>query len=155
MRRRAAVAAAAVACLLAGGCSGDDDAAGDAPAATRSESRTDAPAEAPRRQAERPRSERLTRARCPSSLANCRTASGEIVYVERVDPDGDGDAHFVLLSREGITGPGLSVIDVKRSLRPHPLPGPGDRISAAGPVYRGSYGQRQIEAVELHVAGAG
>jgi hypothetical protein len=75
--------------------------------------------------------------------------------VESVDPDGDGDAHFVLLSHEGITGPGLSVIDVKRSLRPHPLPGPGDRISAAGPVYRGSYGQRQIEAVELHVAGAG
>jgi hypothetical protein len=27
-----------------------------------------------------------------------------------------------------------------------------DRLSAAGPVYRGSYGQRQIEAVELHVA---
>jgi hypothetical protein len=74
------------------------------------------------------------------------------MYVERVDPDGDGDAHFVLLSREGITAPGVSVIDVKRSLRPRPLPGPGDRLSAAGPVYRGSHGQRQIEAIELHVA---
>ena len=51
-----------------------------------------------------------------------------------------------------ITAPGISVIDVKRSLRPSPLPGPGDLLSAAGPVYRGSYGQRQIEAVELNVA---
>jgi hypothetical protein len=90
-------------------------------------------------------------ARCPPDLTGCRSASGRIVYVEAVDPDGDGDAHFVLLSGEGVTGPGVSVIDVKRSLRPHPLPGIGDRLSAAGPVYEGSYGQRQIEAIELHV----
>jgi hypothetical protein len=89
---------------------------------------------------------------CPTDLLNCETASGRIIYVERVDADGDGDAHFVLQSRESITAPGLSVIDVKQSLRPTPLPGPGDRLSAAGPVYRGRYGQRQIEAVELHVA---
>jgi hypothetical protein len=94
----------------------------------------------------------LKAAHCPPDLTNCRTASGRIVYVERVDPDGDGDAHFVLSSREAITLPGVSVIDVKKSLRPHPLPGPGDRISAAGPVYHGSYGQKQIEAIELHVA---
>ena len=96
----------------------------------------------------------LEKATCPPADTGCRTASGRIVYVERVDPDGDGDAHFVLASRESITGPGISVIDVERSLRPSPLPGPGDRLSAAGPVYRGSYGQRQIEAVELHVARA-
>ena len=44
----------------------------------------------------------------PAELSNCRSASGRIIYVERVDPDGDGDAHFVLVSREAITGPGLS-----------------------------------------------
>jgi hypothetical protein len=97
---------------------------------------------------------RLKPARCPAGLSNCATADGEILYVERVDPDGDGDAHFVLTSNESITLPGLSVIDVKKSLRPRPLPGVGDRISAAGPVYRGSYGQKQIEAIELHVARA-
>ena len=85
-------------------------------------------------------------------LGQLQTASGHIIYVERVDPDGDGDAHFVLTSRQSITLPGLSVIDVEKSLRPHPLPVPGDRVSAAGPVYRGSYGQRQIQAIELHVA---
>jgi hypothetical protein len=88
---------------------------------------------------------------CPPALENCESATGRIVYVERVDPDGDGDAHFVLASRQSVTGPGISVIDVKRSLRPSPLPGVGDRLSAAGPVYRGSYGQRQIEAVEVAV----
>jgi hypothetical protein len=91
---------------------------------------------------------------CPPHLSNCKAASGRVVYVERVDPDGDGDAHFVLLSREAITLPGLSVIDVEKTRRPSPLPEPGDRMSAAGPVYRGSYGQRQIEAIELHVARA-
>jgi hypothetical protein len=102
--------------------------------------------------APRPRPAPLARAHCPANLTNCRTARGKIIYVERVDPDGDGDAHFVLLSRQSITLPGISVIDVEKSLRPHPLPGPGDRISAAGPVYPGSYGQHQIQALELHVA---
>lgn len=91
-------------------------------------------------------------AHCPSDLAGCRTATGRILYVERVDPDGDGDAHFVLASREGITARGISVIDVRRDLRPHPLPGPGSRLSAAGLVQTGSYGQRQIEAVRVRVA---
>jgi hypothetical protein len=91
-------------------------------------------------------------ATCPPGAGSCRSASGVVLYVERVDPDGDGDAHFVLASRQSITAPGISVIDVKRSLRPSPLPGRGDRLSAAGPVYRGSYGQRQIEAIELNVA---
>jgi len=91
-------------------------------------------------------------AHCPAGLTGCRTAAGRIIYVERVDPDGDGDAHFVLASREGITAPGISVIDVRRDLRPHPLPGPGDRLSGAGLVQVGSYGQRQIEAVRVRVA---
>jgi hypothetical protein len=73
--------------------------------------------------------------------------SGRIIYVERVDPDGDGDAHFVLASEEAVTLPQVSVVDVSRALRPHPLPGVGDYLSAAGPVRTGSYGQRQVEAV--------
>jgi hypothetical protein len=75
-----------------------------------------------------------------------------VIFVEAVDPDGDGDAHLVLASGQGVTAPGITVIDVPRALRPRPLPGPGDRVSAAGPVFTGSYGQRQIEAVEVAVA---
>ncbi len=43
------------------------------------------------------------------------------------------------------------MIDVRRDLRPRPLPGIGDELSAAGPVYPGAYGQRQIEAIKLRV----
>ena len=133
--------AAGAAILLLSGCSGDDRSDAEPP-------RTDPPI------AQQPPARKpvLKASHCPADLRNCATASGRIIYVERVDPDGDGDAHFVLASRDSITLPGMSVIDVRLSLRPHPLPGPGDRISAAGPVYRGSYGQRQIEAIELHVA---
>jgi hypothetical protein len=86
---------------------------------------------------------------CDPGAANCATASGTVLYVERVDPDGDGDAHFVLLSDDSITAPGISVIDVAPELRPNPLPGPGDLVAAAGPVYNGSYGQRQIQATKV------
>ena len=92
---------------------------------------------------------------CPESASNCVSATGTILFVERLDPDGDGDAHFVLASGAGITAPGISVIDVRADLRPQPLPGTGDRLSAAGPVYRGSYGQRQIQADVVNVARGG
>jgi len=97
--------------------------------------------------------ERVEASHCQPALPSCRTTEGRIVYVERVDPDGDGDAHFVVIDSQGITLPGLTAIDVRKGLRPHPLPGPGDLISAAGPVQTGSYGQSQIHALELHVAG--
>ncbi len=89
---------------------------------------------------------------CPAGHPACRATEGRIVYVERVDPDGDGDAHFVIVDPQGITLPGLTAIDVRKGLRPHPLPGPGDLVSAAGPVQTGSYGQDQIHAIEFHVA---
>jgi hypothetical protein len=143
------LAALAAALLLAGCSSGSEPAPAPTPQAsggTPQASDQDAQPRKPVRSA----AGSLPRAHCPPALSNCREASGRIIYVERVDPDGDGDAHFVLLSSRSVTAPGLTVVDVKRSLRPSPLPGPGDRLSAAGPVYRGSHGQRQIEAIELH-----
>jgi hypothetical protein len=130
--------------VLAAGC-GDDE---DAPA----QAQPQREGQVEEREDPRPSEElSIEPASCPPELAGCRTASGRIVYVERVDPDGDGDAHFVLASRQSITFPGISVIDVPKDLRPHPLPGRGDELSAAGQVFRGSYGQRQIHAVDLRV----
>jgi hypothetical protein len=103
--------------------------------------------------AEEPVAKTVTPSHCPAGLPSCRTTEGRIVYVERVDPDGDGDAHFVISDPQGITVRGLTAIDVRKGLRPRPLPGIGDLISAAGPVQTGSYGQSQIHAIELHVAG--
>jgi hypothetical protein len=72
-----------------------------------------------------------------------------VLHVEAVDPDGDGDAHYVLAGGR-VTAPGLTVIDVERELRPRRLPRAGELVSAAGPVFDGSHGQRQIQATELH-----
>jgi hypothetical protein len=95
----------------------------------------------------------LPTAHCPPGLAGCRTTKGRIIYLERVDPDGDGDAHFVVRDPQGITLRGMTAIDVRKGLRPHPLPDLREWISAAGPVQAGSYGQSQIHAIELNVAG--
>jgi hypothetical protein len=128
----------ALAAALACGC-GDDP---ERPAAPRAQAPPPPPAPGPK----------LRPARCPAEVAGCRVATGRVIYVERVDPDGDGDAHFVLASRASITAPGISAVDVRIGLRPRPLPEPGDRLSAAGPVQVGSYGQRQIHALRLRVA---
>jgi hypothetical protein len=75
---------------------------------------------------------------------------GPAVYVERVDPDGDGDLHVVVLDGN-ITLPGLTSVDVARDLRPRRDPRVGDQISAAGTIETGSYGQKQIHALVFRV----
>lgn len=137
--------ACAVALALATGCG----AGGGADTTSSSKART-GPANPERQGADTPEVEASS---CPAGLPSCRTAEGRIVYVERVDPDGDGDAHFVIADPQGISLPGLTAIDVRKDLRPRPLPGVGVPISAAGPVQTGSFGQSQIHAIELHVAG--
>ena len=147
-RSRGGVAALAGAVVLAflpgcGDSSGTTDPGTQPPIIERSSS--------PER--EKSAADKVASSHCPAGLPSCRAAEGRITYVERVDPDGDGDAHFVIFDRQGITLPGLTAIDVRKGLRPHPLPEVGDLISAAGPVQTGSYGQSQIHALELHVAG--
>lgn len=131
---------ALAACAVVAGCGGDD------PEPRASPAQPDTRAET----GERPARSELRRARCPDDAPpGCRSATGRVMYVEAVDPDGDGDAHYVLAGG-AITAPGVSVIDVPKRLRPRRLPKTGERVSAAGPVYRGSYGQRQIEALVVH-----
>jgi hypothetical protein len=150
-----AIASMSVVALLAmaSGCGGGESDSGTAEGPGASHRATDqgrpaAPSDNPK-----PATATVDSSHCPPGLPSCRTAEGRIVYVERVDPDGDGDAHFVIVDAQGVTLPGLTAIDVRRGLRPDPLPGPGDLVSAAGPVQTGSYGQSQIHALELHVAG--
>jgi hypothetical protein len=111
-----------------------------------------APRAAPKREPA-PAPDPLVLSHCPAGHPACRTTRGRIVYGEHTDPDGDGDAHFVIVDPQGISLPGITAVDVRRGLRPDPLPGIGELISAAGPVQTGSYGQSQIHALELHVAG--
>lgn len=132
--------------LLAGGDEGDSERAGQG--AVR-EARNTPPEEEPGPAEPKPS---LPPMECPPELTNCEVATGRVIYVEAVDPDGDGDAHFVTLSNQSITSIGITVFDVNRDLRPDPLPKRGDLIGGFGPVYQGSYGQSQIEVIEFHVA---
>ncbi len=100
------------------------------------------------------RAPRLPMARCPEGAEEpCREVRGRIVFVERVDPDGDGDLH-VIVADGSITAPGLTSVDVRPGLRPERDPRVGDVATAAGPVQRGSIGQDQIHALEFAVARA-
>jgi hypothetical protein len=92
----------------------------------------------------------VRRSRCPADVSGCRAVRGTVLYVESVDPDGDGDLH-VVLDGGSITLPGMTAIDIAPDLRPRRDPHIGDRVSAAGPVQTGSYGQDQIHALELRV----
>lgn len=130
-------------CVAAAGCGGVDP--------TDSKTAEEAKPRVVEEEANPGAAEAVHRSRCPADLPSCRSTEGRIVFVERIDPDGDGDAHFVIRDPQGISLPGLTAIDVRVGLRPHPLPEPGDLISAAGPVQTGSYGQDQIHALELHV----
>jgi hypothetical protein len=92
----------------------------------------------------------VRRSHCGADVPGCRSVRGTVLYVEHVDPDGDGDLH-VVVAAGSITLPGMTSIDVAVDLRPKRDPGIGDRVSAAGPVQPGSYGQSQIHALEFHV----
>ncbi|HEX3238565.1 MAG TPA: hypothetical protein VHR18_00330 [Solirubrobacterales bacterium] len=111
------------------------------------------PDRGPDKERPRPRPQTVAPSHCSADVPECAVTEGEIFYIEAVDPDGDGDAHFVIFDSQSITLPGVTAIDVEKGLRPHPLPKPGTLVSAAGPVQTGSYGQSQIHALELHVAG--
>ena len=138
---------AAVLCVVAiAGCEANRREVDSTAAGTRAEP-------APGRERKRPRPQTVAASHCPVDVADCATTEGEIFYIEAVDPDGDGDAHFVIFDPQSITLPGFTAIDIEKSLRPRPLPRPGTLVSAAGPVQTGSYGQSQIHALELHVAG--
>jgi hypothetical protein len=89
----------------------------------------------------------LKRPRCRDEVPKCRSTSGRIVFVERVDPDGDGDLHVVVSDRRGVTLRGLTAIDVSKDLRPRRDPRIGEQAAAMGPVQTGSYGQSQIHAL--------
>ncbi|HET9737233.1 MAG TPA: hypothetical protein VFP78_03860 [Solirubrobacteraceae bacterium] len=93
----------------------------------------------------------VRRSHCPAEVTGCRAVRGTVIFVEPVDPDGDGDLH-VVLTAGSVTGPGITAVDVAPERRPRRDPRVGDRASAAGPVQTGSYGQSQIHALEFRVS---
>jgi hypothetical protein len=133
------LAAGAAVLVALAGCGG----AAEAPRSSATPAPEATAAPAPARRASKP----LARPRCRGEIPECASTSGRIVYVERVDPDGDGDLHVVVADRRGVTLRGLTAIDVSKDLRPRRDPRIGERAAAMGPVQTGSYGQDQIHAL--------
>ena len=142
----ALVALVAPAALVLAGCG--ESRPPTPPAATTS---TSPPTATPTPSATRAPRPRVRRARCPAGTPGCAAVRGRVVYVERVDPDGDGDLHVVVLAGH-VTAPGATAIDIAADLRPPRDPRIGDLVSAAGPVQRGHLRQAQIHALVFHVA---
>lgn len=148
-RPRPLLVAAALAAALVAGCGSAGSAPGGAAATDAAGSRAGA-GPGPTAGAARPGARRRAAPRCAPGAANCAAASGRIIALESVDPDGDGDLHLVLAGRS-ITLPGITVLDVSRDLRPRRDPRVGDWAAGVGPVYRGSHDQRQIQVERLVV----
>jgi hypothetical protein len=109
------------------------------PAATATPTPTPTPTPRPHR--------RVPRLHCPAAgVLRCAAVRGPVVYVERVDPDGDGDLHVVVIGGD-VTAPGFTAIDVRVGLRPRHDPRVGDVVSAYGPVQPGHLRQSQIHAL--------
>jgi hypothetical protein len=86
-------------------------------------------------------------ATCPTATTSplgCRGVRGRVLSIQSYDPDGDGDLHVVAVGGD-VTLPGITVFDVRPSLRPRRDPVKGEYVTGAGPVFRGSLGQRQIQ----------
>jgi len=132
-----------LALLLLAGCGGSQPDPPPHPA--------DLPPTPRERAREREAARRPPAPRCPAAAGNCTAAQGRVLALESVDPDGDGDLHLILASPQGVTLPGITVLDVNRRLRPRRDPRVGDWAAGAGPVYRGSYGQRQIQVERVAV----
>lgn len=132
------LAAALAGAVLLASCGDDRQTSTPAPRPAAVVTATPAPAHtpAPRRPLRRPR--------CRHGVADCASTSGTIVYVERVDPDGDGDLHVALLSRQSLTYPGISVVKFERRVRPAHVPAIGSWMTAVGERYTGTHDDRNL-----------
>lgn len=83
-------------------------------------------------------------AREANAATACARVRGRVVGVERVDPDGDGDRHLVVVARLD-----ARLIKLPADFRVGRLPRLGSEVSATGPVVRGSSGRPAIRAERL------
>jgi hypothetical protein len=71
----------------------------------------------------------------------CVHVTGRVVWIQRHDPDGDGDRHFVVMSRLH-----ARIVKIGREMR-IPLPHLGSRIDAVGYLSEGASGREEVDAI--------
>lgn len=143
MARRTTPVVAVLAAVALAGCGGTGSSTGaGSPAAT-----TGATPPADPAAATTPAPPASWTATCPTetkSPMGCRGVRGRVLAIQSYDPDGDGDLHVVAVGGD-VTAPGITIFDVRASLRPKKDPVKGEFVTGAGPVFRGSLRQRQIQ----------
>ena len=72
----------------------------------------------------------------------CGRAQGRVVYRQSDDPDGDGDAHLLVVAGRRLV---IVKLDPPAERRPA-LPGIGDRVDVVGTVDHGRMGLTELDA---------
>lgn len=84
----------------------------------------------------------------PRDRTTCARVAGRVVWIQKHDPDGDGDRHLIVISRLR-----PHIVKVPLDLPLHRLPRLGSRISATGWIVTGASGHYELDPVLLHAAG--
>jgi hypothetical protein len=82
----------------------------------------------------------------------CRPVDGRIVYIQRVDSDGDGDLHLLLISRQSVSAPGFTMLKINARLREGMDPGIGRWVSAVGMEFDAEHGERSVDVIRWALA---
>jgi hypothetical protein len=78
----------------------------------------------------------------------CAHVTGRVVWIQRHDPDGDGDRHFVVVARLH-----PRIVKIAATLAVPHLPRYGTQIDAVGYLYLGASGKMEISAVRFEPGG--
>jgi hypothetical protein len=76
--------------------------------------------------------------------ARCSRVVGRVIWLQRHDPDGDGDRHWLVLSRFHVR-----IVKLKKEVAVTKLPGVGDQLEATGVTGEGASGHTEINAQVL------
>jgi hypothetical protein len=72
----------------------------------------------------------------------CVQLAGRVVWMQKHDPDGDGDRHLVVVSRLR-----PHIVKLDRAFPVHHLPGLGARVAVTGWIEVGAHGREEIRAL--------
>lgn len=74
----------------------------------------------------------------------CARVSGRVIWVQKEDPDGDGDRHVILMARLH-----PRIVKFTKDFPLRRLPGIGDRVTSTGWVQTGGSGHQEIDTIHL------
>ena len=80
--------------------------------------------------------------------AMCRRVAGRVVWIQKRDPDGDGDRHLIVVARLR-----PRIVKVPRDFPLRRLPGRGSWVDATGWVVIGASGHSEVEPRLLRTSG--